>query len=357
MIERDFEGRFGRLPDQTAFAPGRVNLIGEHIDYNGGLVLPAALPLGVVVALAVRGDEVIRVASDSFDAVEETRLGDGKRGVWSDHAAGAVQQAVAAGWIDGGVDLLIRSNLPHGAGVSSSAALIVAILKTCSALAGRTIAPEDLATRARRVENDFIGVPCGIMDQMAVATCPPGKALALDTRTLAYETVPLLAGHSFAVIHSGQQRRLSDGRYAIRKEECDAAKAALGTEDLCRVSADALQAAGMATPIAARVRHCISEHRRVEAAIEAMKAGDAAVLGALMNASHVSMRDDFDVSTPEIDALVETACEGGAIGARLTGGGFGGCIVALVETGHVEAWREDVLSGHEAAWRVCELNG
>lgn len=357
MIERDFEAQFGRPPDQTAFAPGRVNLIGEHIDYNGGTVLPAALPLGVTVALAARSDDAIRVASDAFDAVEESRLGDGKRGVWSDHVAGAVQQAVEAGWLRGGADVLVHSNLPHGAGVSSSAALIVAVLKVCSALAGQVIAPDDVARRARRVENDFIGVPCGIMDQMAVAACPPGQALALDTRTLAHETIPLLPGHTFAVIHSGQERRLSDGRYAIRTEECDAAKAALGTGDLCHVSPDAVTAAGLADPIAARVRHCISEHRRVEAAIEALKTADAAKLGELMNASHVSMRDDFDVSTPEIDALVETAREAGAIGARLTGGGFGGCIVALVETGHVEAWRNDTLSHHASAWWVCGLGG
>ena len=356
MIEREFEDRFGRPPDQIAFAPGRVNLIGEHIDYNGGTVLPAALPLGVSIALSTHGDKLIRVASDAFDAVEESRLGGGKRGVWSDHVAGAVQQAVEAGWIGGGADVLISSTLPHGAGVSSSAALIVAVLKACGTQAGRTIAPEDLATRARRVENDFIGVPCGIMDQMAVAACPPGEALALDTRTLAYQTVPLLPGHTFAVIHSGQQRRLSDGRYAIRKEECDAAKVALGTEDLCRVSTDALQAAGLENPIAARVRHCISEHARVEAAIKAMKAGDAVGFGALMMASHASMRDDFEISTPEIDALVEIACEFGAAGARLTGGGFGGCIVALVETERLEAWLNDVLRRHQAAWRVCELN-
>lgn len=341
----------------TGTAPGRVNLIGEHIDYNGGMVLPAALSLGLEVQLTPRADRMLRAEASGFPDVAERSLDEAADGHWSDPALGAVREAAALGLLEGGANLSITSTIPPGSGLSSSAALIVAILKAARDAAGGGPGDVALAVAARRVENDFIGVPCGIMDQMAVALASPGRAMALDTATLEYTLVDLPAGYDMVVIHSGLTRKLTEGRYAERKVECDAAKAHFGTDDLCHLPLASVEAADLPDNVKRRARHCVTEHSRVLDALAALQAGDAAALGAAMNASHASMRDDFAMSLPPIDALVESATELGAIGARLTGGGFGGCIVACVAAEKREAWQAELLARHPDARFVDAIAG
>jgi galactokinase len=228
--------------------------------------------------------------------------------------------------------------------------LIVTILKAAREVAGSGLTDTEIAVAARRVETDFMGVPCGSMDQMAVAIAKPGEAMALDTNSLEYRVVDLPKTHDMVVIHSGLTRKLSDGRYAARKEECDAAKDALETDALCQVDPELIAAhPDLNDTIRRRARHCATEHRRVLAAIEALESGDICQFGALMAASHASMRDDFEMSLPAIDSLVDDAVEFGAIGARLTGGGFGGCIVACVAREKREEWQEQLLAAHAKA--------
>ncbi len=337
------------MTDFTAHAPGRVNLIGEHTDYNGGMVLPAALSIGLDVTLAPRDDDTVAVSSSDYDAPDIRNLSDDAVGEWSDPCVGAIRVANDLGLLNGGATLEVRSTIPEGSGLSSSAALIVAILKAARAAGGGTQSDVELAVAARRVENEYMGVPCGIMDQMAVALATPGTAMALDTKHLEYDLVTLPDSHEMVVIHSGLTRKLTDGRYAARKVECDAAKAHFGTNDLCLLQTEQIEQAELAPVAKRRALHCATEQARVWSAIDALKAGDIAALGQAMNESHVSMRDLFEMSLTEIDALVGSAQELGAAGARLTGGGFGGCIVACVAKDTREAWLEQLLTRHPQA--------
>ncbi|UIP06179.1 galactokinase [Erythrobacter sp. SDW2] len=342
----------------TATVPGRVNLIGEHTDYNGGMVLPAALSVALTVDLRPREDRKVIVTAEGFSGSAERTLDGLATEHWSDPAVGALREAVKLGLLKGGADLLIRSTIPAGSGLSSSAALIVAILKAARISAASGISDIDLALAARRVENEYLGVPCGIMDQVAVAVPQPGQAIALDTATLDYALVPLPASYAMVVIHSGHSRKLSDGRYKERKEECDAARIAFGRDDICLLDpADIEAVAEVDETVRKRARHCASEHRRVLAAREALAIGDIPALGTLMNVSHASMRDDFEVSIPPIDALVADAVELGAAGARLTGGGFGGCIVACVARDRRNAWLAALLERHPQARYIDEVSG
>lgn len=333
----------------TATAPGRVNLIGEHTDYNGGMVLPAALAVGLKVTFAPRSDSAVAVSSSGYDAPAIRDLADDAVGEWADPCVGAVREANALGLLNGGATLDVTSTIPEGSGLSSSAALIVAILKAARAAKGEGPSDIELAVAARRVENDYMGVPCGIMDQLAVALATPGTAMALDTRSLGYSLVALPTTHELVVVHSGITRKLTDGRYAARKAECDAAKRHFGTENLCLLDWDAVQSADLEEAPKKRTLHCVSENIRVHNAIAALEAGDMTSFGNAMNESHVSMRDLFEMSLPEIDALVVSATELGANGARLTGGGFGGCIVACVEKSARADWLSALLERHSEA--------
>ena len=348
-----FEKTFRRVPQTNVFVPGRVNLIGEHIDYNGGRVLPFALNSGVEVALSPLEDDRVVLASDRFEGLVEAALGDEMSEGWARYGFYAARLASRLGWRRGGAEIAITSNLSDGAGVSSSAALCVAVLKAMRALSAVSVDDIEIAQLARRVENQDIGMPCGIMDQMAVAIAEPGEAIFLDTATLDYETIALPSGHLFPVLHSGVRRELSDGRYRERKEECDAAKAHFATEDLCHLDlADVEAATGLTPALRRRVRHCITEHKRAEAAAAALHDGQLEAFGALMDESHTSMRDDFEMSAPGVDELVVEAKRAGALGARLTGGGFGGCIVACVEASDAARWRAEVLRAVPRAFPV-----
>ena len=352
-ITTTFHATFGHNPDATASVPGRVNLIGEHTDYNGGAVLPAAISRKIDVAIARQDNPEIAIQSGRFPDQAIRPVGDPKRDDWTDYAVGALWKAEQLGWLQGGVKLQIESDVPDGAGVSSSAALITAILRAVAEIGNVSAPPVEIAKHARAVENDYIGMPCGIMDQMAVGLADVGKALALDTHDLSYEVITIPDDWGVVTLHSGIRRELADGRYKARFEECQAAADELKTSTLCRLTA-AQEAAlsDLPEPLRKRARHVTSEHQRTVAAISAMKQHDLPSFAALMNDSHTSYARDFEASTPEIDALVEDARAIGAKGARLTGGGFGGCIVALIEASSLEDWVSEFLSRHEKAWRV-----
>jgi galactokinase len=334
-----FQETFGRAPAIVMRAHGRVNLIGEHVDYNGGLVLPTPIARRLEIAAGFAGEDRVAIASNRFAGVDSRAFVEGRSGRWSDYAFAAALKAIELGAPRRGLAIAIASDLPEGAGLSSSAATVVGVIRAALALSAREVDDVSIARAAQAVENDFIGVPCGIMDQMAVALARPGEALALDTSTLACERVAIPAGWRFAVIHSGETRALNDGRYALRRLECERAARAVGAEALCR--ADARQEAAieaLAPPLRGRARHALSEHRRTVAAVAALRAGNAAGFGRLMDESHASMRDDFEVTTPLIDAEVEASRAAGALGARMTGGGFGGCVVSLIPPEREEGW-------------------
>ncbi|MEO0972174.1 MAG: galactokinase [Pseudomonadota bacterium] len=354
--EQAFATRFGGAPAVIGEAPGRVNLIGEHTDYNGGKVLPTALPLRLTVALAPRDDDALHIGSEQQAGVSRREMSDAPLGHWSDHLVGALVAARRAGFIDRGVNLSVTSQIPQGGGLSSSAALIVATLRAARALGGgdeSTASDLQLAQLARQVENDYLGVPCGIMDQMAVALGAVGEAMLLDTTTLDYQRLSIPAEVAVCIVHSGVARRLSDGRYGERKRECDAAQVEFGGRELCALDPTEVEnARGVSDVSRRRARHCASEHRRVIAAGQALARTDLGAFGELMRHSHRSMRDDFEMSLPVIDALVDDANALGAIGARLTGGGFGGCVVALVERAHQHHWYTQLLDRHPQAYAV-----
>jgi len=352
MTSEYFETVFGGKPKISGFTPGRVNLIGEHTDYNGGMVLPTALKLGVSLALSPRSDGKIRIWSDKFDDIAKRAFTDKATEHWSDYIVGAIILANEQDYLQGGADITVETTLPFGAGISSSAAVTVGILKLARDLAHTNTSDKDIAVLARRVENEFIGMPCGIMDQMAVAIAKPGQALALDTETLEYDLVDLPKDYHMAVIHSGQFRQLNEGRYKERKEECDAIKAELGHDNICQISDEAFIGLGNLPDILQRrAKHCMTDHRRTVEAVTCLRENNIKRLGALMTESHTSMRDDFEITVPKVDALVEDAVKLGAVGARQTGGGFGGCIVACIANDKLEAWKAALLKAHpEAFW-------
>lgn len=349
-----FKEKFGASPQETRFTPGRVNLVGEHIDYNGGRVLPLALERGISAGLTPRTDARVRIYSDQFGVMAECSIDDKASGEWWDYALGAVAYAKKSGLIPAGADIAISTNLPLGAGLSSSAALTVGLLKLARDCGGAQMTDTNIAILARQVENEFIGMPCGIMDQMAVSIANSGQALSLDTKTLEFDLIDLPEGVHMAVIHSGHYRRLAEGHYKIRKEECDAVKTHFGRSDICVITEAELAALStLDAAVRRRARHCVTEHRRVIGAIKAIESNDLKGLGELMNESHISMRDDFEMSLPAIDALVDDAVKFGAFGARLTGGGFGGCIVACVAHENLGPWTKSLLAAHPSAFTVA----
>lgn len=353
MITDIFKTTFGKIASVSLFTPGRVNLIGEHTDYNGGWVLPTALDIGATLALSLRSDNEVHIFSDKFDDIAERKLTDSATDHWSDYIIGAIVLANDVGLIKGGANVAVATTLPFGAGLSSSAAVIVAVLKACREINSGTQSDTEIAVLARRVENEFIGMPCGIMDQMAVSIARPGQALALDTETLEFELVDLPTDHKMVVIHSGQFRRLSEGRYKERKEECDAVKAALGHNNICQISDDEFKTlSGLSDTLQRRAKHCLTEHRRTLSAAKALRVNDMETLGQLMNESHISMRDDFEITLPKIDKLVDDAVRLGAKGARMTGGGFGGCIVACVPENITKNWVDTLLKANPEAFFV-----
>jgi len=336
-VQELFRAIFRRDLQATASAPGRVNLIGEHTDYNGGAVLPTVIPQRTTVALAARDDRLVRVHTTFGAASAIYALGaETPRHDCFDYVQGCTWALAEAGFDVPGVDLAIDSTIPAGSGLSSSAALEVALLRAFRTLAALPLDDVALARLAHRAESGFVGARIGLMDQMAVSLADATTALFFDTATLVVEHVPLPWRAELAVIDSGVRHALVAGGYNTRRAECERAAAALDVDQLCRLGLEALdRIARLPEPLDRRARHVVTEHARVAEAVRAMQAGDVERLGELFVASHVSQRDDYAVSVPAVDRLVELALEESAVyGARLTGGGFGGAIVLLVDRGH-----------------------
>ena len=320
-------------------APGRVNLIGEHTDYSGGFVLPTVIPQTTAVAVAANADANVRAWSHAVPHEQQAAKfvigAEAKADTWVDYVQGATSILQAAGHKVHGFDAIIRSEVPLGSGLSSSASLSIAVLRALRELFHLHIDDVALAGLARRVETDFIGVPIGVMDPLACALGAVNHALFLDTRSLAWQLVRIPSTAEIAVINSGISHSHATGGYRTRRQELDAGIRALGLNELRDLNdVQRSRVETLPDPHRKRVRHVLSENQRVLDAVEALRKRDIVKFGALMDASHVSMRDDYEISTPEIDRLVEIArAQKGVLGARLTGGGFGGSIVVLTQAG------------------------
>jgi galactokinase len=324
-----YRERFGAEPGILASAPGRINLIGEHTDYNGGFVLPCAIDRRVAMAASPGPGELY-----SADFEEERPLAGEREGSWADYPRGVLWAMRAAGYEVPDFRAAFAGDVPLGSGLSSSAAIEAATALALDALFELGIGRKDLARLCQRAENEFVGVNSGIMDQYASLLCEEGAALLVDCRTLEARPVPLdleTAGLALLVCDTRVERGLADTGYNDRRAACERAAAALGVTELRDAAEEDLQK--LSGEECRRARHVISENDRVLAAAAALRAGDFAEFGRLMYASHRSLRDDYEVATPELDAFVECARESGAPGARLTGAGFGGCAIALVESG------------------------
>jgi galactokinase len=333
-----FEQLYGSAPLVRASAPGRVNLIGEHTDYNGGFVLPTVIPQRTTVELAPRPGGAVRALSINagrpvpFQYIVGT---ESKRARWTDYLQGITWVLAKAGFSVGGADIRIESTVPLGSGLSSSAALEIALLRAFREAFTLPIDDVQMALLGQRAENEFVGAPVGVMDQMACTLANDGQALFLDTRTLDWTVVPLPPAAEMVVLNSGVAHNHAKGDYRTRRAECEEAARQLGVAQLRDLAVEDLpRAMQLADPLGRRARHVVTEDARVLAAVQALRSGDVEALGRLFYASHDSMRDDYDVSIPEIDLIVDLArALPDVFGARLTGGGFGGSVVMLTRTG------------------------
>jgi galactokinase len=325
------------VTEATGTGFGRVNLIGEHTDYNLGLALPMTLPLRVDVQASLRSDWQVAARSGLFpeDGVVTFDAGEwGREERWTDYVRGASALLAREGIFEHGASLSIASDIPPGAGLASSAAMCVALVQALSRLGGVTLEPMHIARLARAIETDFVGAPVGLMDQMA-ATGQPGRAQLIDFLEESTRAVKVPASVEVEIVDSGITHANRTGGYRERREECARACELLGVRSLREVQDDARAVDRLPAPLSKRVRHVIAENIRVRDAAAALEQGDAAAFGALLTASHISLRDDFAVSLPAIDAIVDRALEQpGVLGARLTGGGFGGSVV-VVKRGRV----------------------
>lgn len=338
-----FRRLFGAEPEVTGEAPGRANLIGEHTDYSGGFVLPVALPLRTRVELRRRADDVAQVRSEQLEETATYRVGAEKpRRGWVDYVQGVTM--VARPRSVAGFDARIDSTVPPGSGLSSSAALEVAMLRALREAFHWELDDVGLALLAQRAEVEFVGAPVGVMDQLVASLGSPRAALFIDTQSLRTEQVPLPAALGIAVVHSGISHDHASGEYRVRRRECEEATRALGVASLRSLTVEDLpRIEQLPAPLDRRARHVVTENSRVLEAVEALRIGALERLGALLAASHRSLRDDYQVSVPDLDRLVALAAEApGVFGARLTGGGFGGAIVVAARPEGLRASMERV---------------
>lgn len=341
-----FEEAYGEAPTDIAFAPGRVNLIGEHVDYNDGLVLPMPIPMGTAVAWSRTAGEEIEVTALDLGETDRfpVNVPDKPRVVgWQSYVRG-----MAAQWeiMLPGLRLLIAGDLPRGSGLSSSASLCIALGRAFSAASEEAVDPTQLARLAQETEHQFAGVACGIMDQMAVAAGQPGHAMLLDCRDLAFRHIALPENWAVLIVASGVVRGLVDGEYNARREQCELAQRSLGVSSLRDLDARAVTSADLPEPAGARARHVVGEIQRVKEAVLAMESSDIETFGGILRAGHASLRDDFEVSVKPVDALVDALNEqlGSRGGARMTGAGFGGSVVVVCEKGLAPA----IIAGWQA---------
>jgi galactokinase len=342
----------------TAHAPGRINLIGEHTDYNDGLVMPVALRLGVAVAAAVRGDGIAHLSTDAPVLPREASYPIGaehKDRTWVDRARGVTSILAEQGFRVGGFDAEITSDLPLGAGLGSSAAFAIALLRALSDLFDLALDDASTVRIAHAAETEFGGARAGLLDQLASVYGRRDEALLIDMRDYAMRRVPLPPAAELAVIDSGTRHEHATGGYNRRREECEEACRHLGIASLRELDERPLDTVldRLPSPLDRRVRHVVTENARVREAVVALGAQNLATVGELLSASHVSLRDDYEVSTPELDQLVELASAAGALGARLVGGGFGGSIIALGERGGAKDLASRVLERYEGGRLVA----
>ncbi|MGI5165149.1 galactokinase [Spirillospora sp. CA-253888] len=353
-VRAAFQEAYRRAPEAVWHAPGRINLIGEHTDYNEGLVLPFALPLGVQVAAARRDDGLLEVRSlQAAGAPVTVPVAGGAvppEHAWAAYPAGAAW--VLREYGVGGASLLVDADLPQGAGLSSSAALVCATLLALCDLYGVEIERPELARLARRAENEHAGVPSGLMDPAASLLATAGHALLLDCRSGLSGKVPFApeaAGMTLLAVDTRASHALTGGEYAERRAECERAADALGVAALRDVKDLAGALGSLRDPVLRRrVQHVVTENHRVEAAAGLLRAGAVAEMGAMLTASHLSLRDQFEVSWPQADAAVEAAMRGGARGGRMVGGGFGGSVIVLTATERADRVRESITAAYEA---------
>ncbi len=335
-IEEKFLETFGDEPDLVAAAPGRVNLIGEHIDYSDGFVLPFAIKDRTLVAARKRDDSTVRIASaqrrSKVVTVDINDIKPGLKGEWERYALGVLWSM----GVKGGVDVMIDGHVPLGAGLSSSAALECSVATAMNHLFDMGYDLEELARLTQKAENQYVGVPCGIMDQSVSLMATQGFALLLDCRDLSTKNIPFdvaSSGLELLIIDTQAHHALTDGGYAERRASCESAVAKLGVTSLRELTLQQLeQSRSLLTEIEfVRVRHAVTEMQRVLDCVDALGNSDFEKVGTLINQSHASLRDDYTVSCPELDTAVDAALSAGALGSRMVGGGFGGSAIALIQ--------------------------
>jgi galactokinase len=366
-----FKKQFGLRPSHFFRAPGRVNLIGEHTDYNDGFVLPCAINYHTIIAAEPRNDQRVSLAAADYGAqISEFSLtGEitpDPAAPWSNYVRGVAWALTQQGHALQGANMVIAGDVPQGAGLSSSASLEVAAGLALTRLSGLEVDLKAIALMGQQAENNFVGIRTGIMDQFIAALGQANHALLIDCRSLDYQAVPIPADVAVIIANSNVKRGLVDSEYNTRRRECEAAAAHFGVPALRDVSPDifALHADELDETVAKRARHIITENVRTEAAAEALNKGNLKEMGRLMTESHASMRDDFEITVPPIDALVEIVAEviGEAGGVRMTGGGFGGCIVALAPQEMIPAVEAAIAakyppaSGLKATIYVCQAS-
>ena len=336
LIEKKFLETFGEEPDLVAAAPGRVNLIGEHIDYSDGFVLPFAIKDRTLVAARKRGDSTVRIASaqrrNKIVTVDIAKVKPGLKGEWERYALGVL-------WALGvkeGVDVLIDGHVPLGAGLSSSAALECSVATAMNHLFDLGFNLEELARLTQKAENQYVGVPCGIMDQSVSLMATQGSALLLDCRDLSTKNIPFdvaSSGLELLIIDTQAHHALTDGGYAQRRASCESVVANLGIKSLRELTMGQLENSRdlLTETEFVRARHAVTEMKRVLDCVQALSDSNFARVGELINQSHISLRDDYTVSCPELDTAVDAALAAGALGARMVGGGFGGSAIALIQ--------------------------
>jgi galactokinase len=351
-----FGQEFGSTPAALSRAPGRVNVIGEHTDYNGGFVLPMAIERAARLAFRPREDRIIRVHAIEFGetvAFDVARLTPGRpTGHWSEYVKGTAWSLREAGFDLRGWDGVLGSDVPIGAGLSSSAAIELTVAHACQAASGFPWEPKAMALRAQHAENEWVGMQCGIMDQLISAAAEPGALLLVDCRSLETQAVPLPDDLRVVVLDTATRRGLVGSAYNERRAQCERAAATLGVPQLRDATSAwlASRARDLDPVTCRRARHVVGENERTLAAAEAARRGDAAALGRLLDASHESLRDDFEVSSPALDTMVACArAIDGCLGARMTGAGFGGCALALVRHDALEGFVASVAPRYAAA--------
>ncbi|MBL4830084.1 MAG: galactokinase [Aliivibrio sp.] len=358
QVSQSFQQSFGYSAHAFVQAPGRVNLIGEHTDYNDGFVLPCAINYQTVVAASKRDDNIVRIVSvdygneiNQFD-LNQTITFDADC-MWANYIRGVVSCLLNRGYSFNGADIAVSGNVPQGAGLSSSAALEVVIGQTFKALYNLDISQQEIALNGQQAENEFVGCNCGIMDQLISAEGEENHALLIDCRSLETTAVPLPADMVVMIINSNKKRELVGSEYNTRRQQCEEAAEIFGVKALRDVTLKQfeLRKGELSDVVARRAKHVITENDRTELAAVALKNGDLPLMAKLMEQSHFSMKDDFEITVTEVDTLVEIVKQqlGEEGGVRMTGGGFGGCIVAMMSPDKVNQVRQAVAENYEAA--------